>query len=634
MPRGVGVALIGMLLALLATGILLALPATAAAGGRVSTRVDFGPLSTAGLKRVRAAPEAFPVTLQLGLVADQKGIKAASRAGSDPSSPSYGRYPTLPELRRRLGAPATRQRDVLRALRAVGARGVVDATGLRVTAGMTIGRLEKLFATDWSVYATGSAGVFVALPDRRPRVGAGLRGNVDVVAGARPFLFNSTARTTRSTVTRRTLSRQPASSAGPYAGGTATRTGTVGESCLTAEDPAALSSPVGLFPNQILTAYGLDALHRQGLKGQGVKLAIVGEAPTLPADVELFRRCFGFVGTPLRIHGGADVQPIGESSLDAMVASMVAPSLAGFDLWVRSLADDTDDGDVEGFLKLLAAPLEADRTGASLPDVISVSYGICEAQVAPFTASRTLVERTLAAYAALGITVVVASGDSGSSTCARGISAAQLTVAQKQPYVSWPASSPWVRSVGGTNLTLNPDNSIASTGVWNDTVFPAPYTASAGGGGGISLFEPRPWWQPARSFSRAGRRMVPDLAAFADVTPGYAIVCSTGVQGCGASHQPGQSVAFVGGTSAAAPLVAGMIALWNQRLRSQGLPGIGFAPPLLYAIAERDASAFVDVTLGSNAIFDVSCCSARPGYDLATGLGSPLADAVAAALAG
>ena len=77
-----------------------------------------------------------------------------------------------------------------------------------------------------------------------------------------------------------------------------------------------------------------------------------------------------------------------------------------------------------------------------------------------------------------------------------------------------------------------------------------------------------------------------------------------------------------------------MIALWNQRVRSQGLPGIGFAPPLLYAIAGKDPSTFVDVTLGSNAIFDVPCCITRPGYDLATGLGSPLADAVAAALPG
>jgi subtilase family serine protease len=403
----------------------------------------------------------------------------------------------------------------------------------------------------------------------------------------------------------------------------------VGTNCLSSNDPAALAAPVGLFPNQLLTAYGIDSLHRQGLRGEGVKVAIVGEAPTPLADVALFRRCFGSAGTPLRIHGGAGVQPILESSLDAMVVSTVAPRLGSFDLWVRPLADNSDDGDVGGFLQLLGAPLEAAATGASLPNVVSVSYGVCETQVAPFTAARTLVERLLASYAALGVTVVVASGDSGSSTCADGVATKKLTAADKKPRVSWPASSPWVLAVGGTNLTLNPDNSIASTGVWNDRSFPAPFAAPAGGGGGESLVASRPWWQPARTFASPGARLVPDVSAFADEAPGYAIVCSSGVQGCSAARHGRQMVAFVGGTSAATPLVAGMIALWIQKAREQGLPRVGFAPPLLYSMAAKFPSAFVDVTLGSNAIYEVPCCKARAGYDLASGLGSPRADAVA-----
>lgn len=104
------------------------------------------------------------------------------------------------------------------------------------------------------------------------------------------------------------------------------------------------------------------------------------------------------------------------------------------------------------------------------------------------------------------------------------------------------------------------------------------------------------------------------------------------MQDCGASHQPGQSVAFVGGTSATTRLVAGMIALWIQSAREQGYPRVGFVPPLLYSMASEYPTAFVDVTLGSNAIFDVPYCLARPGYDLASGLGSPLADAVASKL--
>jgi subtilase family serine protease len=110
-------------------------------------------------------------------------------------------------------------------------------------------------------------------------------------------------------------------------------------------------------------------------------------------------------------------------------------------------------------------------------------------------------------------------------------------------------------------------------------------------------------------------------------------VCSTQVQGCGASYRNGQSISFVGGTSAAAPLVAGMIALWKQQARQQGLPNPGFVAPLLYVTAARSPQAFVDSTTGTNSVFGVSCCSAAPGYDLATGLGSPLADQVAGLLA-
>jgi subtilase family serine protease len=609
MPARAGALAAGAALA----GVLIALQTGATRVHQPAT-VDFGMPPRTGLERAGAAPGGFPVTLQFGLVADQKGIASAARAASDPSSSTYGQYPTLSEFDRGWGALPARRRAVLHALRAVGIRGAVDATGLRITAPTTIGRMERLFATHWSLYGLHSAGTFVALPDRSPRIPRGLQGNVDVVAGASPVLTGRPpAPDSRVEVTSGV---PPAPGGGPYAGGTPTRTGTVGANCLTSDDPAVLASPVGLFPDQVLSAYGIASLHRQGLGGQGVKLAIVGEGPTPLADLALFRDCFGLAGTPLRIHGGAGVQPILESSLDAMVASAVAPSLSAFDLWVRPLADDQDDGDVVGFLQLLAGPLEAAKNGVPLPDVVSVSYGICEDQVAPYTAARALVERLLASYASLGITVVVAAGDTGSSTCANGVPTKQLTAADKEPRVSWPASSPWVLSVGGTNLTLNTDNSIASTGVWNDTSYPAPYKAIAAGGGGQSLLSARPWWQP--------------VSAFADSRPGYAIVCSAGVQGCGVAQHPGRTVAFVGGTSAAAPLVAGTVALWIQKAHEQGLPRVGFVPPLLYSKAAKDPTAFNDITLGSNAIYDnAACCRARSGYDLASGIGSPRADSIA-----
>ena len=261
-------------------------------------------------------------------------------------------------------------------------------------------------------------------------------------------------------------------------------------------------------------------------------MAILGEAPTPAADVNTFRSCFGAQGTALQIHNAGSIKPILESSLDAMVVSMVAPQLDRFDLWVQPIDEDSDDGDVLGFLKMLAAPLQATTNGAPLPNVVSVSYGVCESTVSKYSASRTLVTRLLAAQAALGITVVVAAGDTGSSACARGVPVSKLTSSEKKAQVSWPASSPWVLAVGGTNLTLNSNNTIASTGTWNDTAYPAPFNAAKGGGGGQSTFEQRPSWQPAQSFASSKYRMVPDVAAFADESPGYPIVCSSGVKGC------------------------------------------------------------------------------------------------------
>jgi kumamolisin len=169
-----------------------------------------------------------------------------------------------------------------------------------------------------------------------------------------------------------------------------------------------------------------------------------------------------------------------------------------------------------------------------------------------------------------------------------------------------------VLAVGGTNLALTGDNTIATTGAWNDSTYPAPYTATAGGGGGQSTFESRPWWQPAQSFASSKYRMVPDLSAFADESPGYPIVCSGGVKSCPAG---GQSIAFV----------AGMIALWTQQAKQKGLPKPGFVPPRLYAAARSNPATFLDITEGTNALFGGSCCPARPGFDLATGLGSPMA---------
>jgi subtilase family serine protease len=577
--------------------------------------VDYGPISHKGDKTVGAASTSLKLSLQLGLIANQSGLQGAVKAASNPASGSYGKYLSLSSLAGKYGASSSKRNGVVNAFKAEGITAKVDVTHLRASATVSVGKAQKLFATKWKVYKT-SSGAKVALPVDTPKLPSGIKGNVDTVSGMRLQISSGS-------------SSSVSSAAVAAAGGTPTRTGTPAFGCVPSSFPAALASSAGLYPNQILSAYGIAPLQAAGLRGQGARVAILGQAPTPASDVNTFRSCFGAQGTGLQIHNAGSIKPILESSLDAMTVAMVAPALSRFDLWVHPISPSADDGDIDGFLKLLAAPLQATTNGLPLPNVISVSYGVCESIVQPYTATRTLVERQLTATAALGITTVVAAGDSGSSACARGVSASQLSSSDKKPQVDWPASSPWVLAVGGTNLTLAADNTITASGAWNDTAYPAPYTTTAGGGGGSSTFESRPWWQPAQPFATSGKRMVPDIAAFADANPGYPIVCSNGVQGCKGS---GQSIAYVGGTSAATPLVAGMIALWNQQAHNQGLPRPGFIAPLLTSLAQHDPPAFTDITQGTNALFSGTCCPTRTGYDLATGWGSPIANAIASAL--
>jgi hypothetical protein len=351
--------------AALALAVLLAAPGSAAAAS-----VDYGPISHQGMKNAGAASGSLTLSLQLGLIANQQGIANAVKAASSPTSSSYGKYLSLSTLQSSYGASSSRRNAVVNAFKPYGVTATVDVTHLRVSANISVKNAQKLFGTKWNLYSN-SAGT-VALPVNTPKLPSGISGNVDTIAGMR-LNVGSTAAAAQT--------------------GTPTRTGTIAAGCAATQFPAQTLSSSGLFPNQILAAYGIAPLQAAGLKGQGARVAIVGEGPTPANDVTTYRNCFGFAGTQLQQHGSTSLKPILESSLDAMTVSMVAPALDRFDLYVHSLSEEDDDGDVEGFLALLAQPLQATTNGTPLPHVISVSYGVCEAKVSPYTASRTLVER-------------------------------------------------------------------------------------------------------------------------------------------------------------------------------------------------------------------------------------------------
>jgi kumamolisin len=290
--------------------------------------------------------------------------------------------------------------------------------------------------------------------------------------------------------------------------------------------------------------------------------------------------------TAVAVAGGAN-QPggdaDGEVALDIEVSGALAP---GANIVVY-FAPNTD----QGFHEAIS---QAAHDAVHKPSVISISWGGPEdSWTGP---ARDALQSALEDAAALGVTVAVAAGDSGSGD----------GESDGQPHVDFPASSPYALACGGTRLIASA-GSIASEVVWNETA-----AGEGATGGGVSAGFARPAWQqqatvPPAPDGSAGRG-VPDVAGNADPLTGYRILLD------GASQ-------VIGGTSAVAPLWAALIARCNQKL---GGP-LGDVHAAFYQIGE---AGFRDITEGNNGAY-----KAAAGWDPCTGLGSPRGTALVTALA-
>jgi kumamolisin len=276
---------------------------------------------------------------------------------------------------------------------------------------------------------------------------------------------------------------------------------------------------------------------------------------------------------------GAD----GEVMLDIEVSAAVAPGAK----IVVYFAPNTD----QGFIDAITTAVH-DTTNN--PSVLSISWGGPESSWT--TQAMTALDAACQSAAALGITITVAAGDNGSTDGGTGNN------------VDFPASSPHVLACGGTKLDGS-GSTITSEVVWNELA-----SGEGATGGGVSNVFALPSWQananvPASSSSTGGRG-VPDVAGNADPATGYQV------------RVDGTNM-VIGGTSAVAPLWAGLIALSNQ----QNGKSAGLIQPQIYAA--KGAAAFNDIVSGNNGAF-----SAGPGWDACTGLGSPIGAKLIALLGG
>jgi kumamolisin len=343
----------------------------------------------------------------------------------------------------------------------------------------------------------------------------------------------------------------------------------------------------GLAPGEAALAYDVGALHRAGFEGQGLNIAVISFSAFDPRDPAGFARRYGITGPAPRVvpvdGGTRQFVNASEADLDIEVIRAIAPQAQILFYEVPMTTSAYADA-----INRIVADGKA--------QIISSSWGECEREL--FGSQRANDSRALSAATAAGVSMFVSSGDSGAYDCqASNFSDHRLTV-------DWPSASASAISVGGTRLSVSQSGTYVGEAAWDDQL------SNGGGGGGFTIGDQRPSWQAAPgvlSSDSTGRRQVPDVSADADPGTPWAVFVQ---------QHPGQ----VGGTSAAAPFWAASMLLIQQYAAAHGVKRLGFVDPIFYALARANLhpSPFHDVTRGTNRYY-----KARPGWDPATGLGSP-----------
>lgn len=520
-------------------------------------------------------------------VRDQAGLERFLTELQDPASPRFRRWLTPSEFGERFGARKEDLEAIAGWLRSEGF--AVEGAGAGRTALVFSGRaadVERAFDTELHVY----------LKDGRPAVGNArpmtLPPSLGRVAVRGLLPVNGFGR--RSPLVRE---------ARPLVNGT---------------------QGLGLSPADFATLYGLDGVYPSA-RGAGQKIAIVARTNILLSDARSFRAIFGLPPRdPLVVLNGDD---------PGVLFGDLALLETNLDLeWSAGLAPEADVLVVVSKSTLITDGIDLSCLYAvdqNLAGILSVSYDACEPKLAPEEVS--FFTNLWAQAAAQGISVLVSAGDSGAAGCDNGKSVGTVAA------VNGLGTSPYATSVGGTQFDDggNPSLFWGSTNdpvtrktvlgpipevAWNESGAVPGGSGLLAGGGGASILYGRPAWQSVPGAPAGTQRLVPDIAVNAGGRVPYYLV-SLG------------SLFPVYGTSAAAPAFAGIAALLYEAAGGR----LGSLNPSLYALGVRQyadeiTTVFRDVTSGSNSVPGVNGWSAGPGYDAATGLGSPDGAALAAAL--
>jgi subtilase family serine protease len=589
------------------SGAALAIRGSGVTGGRPTIVVAPAAAVPSSARGLGTVPPSTVIGADVVLAPrDPAGLALLATEISTPGSPQRARYWSPSRLVRTFSPAPARVRAVEAGLRHLGLT-IASVTSDRLTVHVVApaATMARAFGTSFERYRVpgGSEAFANVSPARVP---ASLGSAVATIIGLSSF-----------------QAMHPLdgrlSSPGAPEGATATATGGAPVPCASAVEQQQFG---GYTADELASYYAMTGLYRKGDLGGGANVGIVEFERNSPADVAAYEACYG-IATAVRyveIDGGSSGYRFGsgESALDIEDVAGLAP-LAHILVY---RAPNSTKGVFDELERIVDHPAAK---------VVTDSWGQCEQNLgsdrsAALSAARA--EATLFEYAAAeGQTWLSAAGDEGSSDC-YGDTGLPFQV-QAGLAVDDPGSQPFMTSVGGTTL----DIADRTETVWN--------SAAQASGGGISVLWPMPSYQsdaPAGLgvISASSRRRpcqaqsgfcreVPDVTADADPQTGYVVYYAG-------------SWTLIGGTSAATPLWAAIAALADESPRCAGR-SLGQLNPSLYAVAgsSRYAAAFRDITVGGNDDYATGYVGGRyragRGYDMASGLGSPIVTSPAGGLA-
>jgi subtilase family serine protease len=638
----------GVLSAAFACAAMMATAASAATlSGNVASWVKNAKLSG-------AAPASTSVTIAVHMSAkDLAGLKALAAQVSEPKSQSYGRYLTAQEFGQRFEPAASDVAAVEAALKQAGMTAVaVGPHGMYVSATATVAQIKSLFKVTQNLYSY--QGRILRANNDAPTIPSSWDGKVlfveglddssalrqpfnhSVIQGAHVAPAVKSEATTKGSAPAVTPPPVAASDPSPYCNQIYDGNELVAK-LTTAADVYGAAIPwlgCGYTPQEIQTAYGFSQVK---YNGAGVTVAIVDAyaSPTLQADGNRYAANHGL--PQLTASNFNEIIP--EGIYDVSPTETCAP----YGWWTEQSLDlAAVHGSAPGANILFVGSRDCGTSltlafmnvaYSHLADVVTDSWGNNGEAIAP--GAQSAFDQAALAGAVQGVTVIFSSGDEGDLSATNGVASG-----------AWPSTSAYVTGVGGTSLfisdtaghkreygwgnyraflddvTVVSAASVQTSGLATATNFGYTYDAFsfyAGAGGGISLLESQPSYQAgvvpdalattlnlASTYSEPlpnPMRVSPDMAMVADPYTGYLIGQSYTIAGNAIADSGCKAYSATveyceipyGGTSLASPLMAGVVAVMNQKRNATGEPLVGFANPLLYEVGSQNTGyAFRD----------------------------------------